>query len=81
MSNHNARNVNHPKPRSKPDSTATGRIMPKELKGAVRVTISKVPSDLVAMLDKLAAKQDRTRSSFVRRQFQRIAAGERTKAT
>jgi hypothetical protein len=38
------------------------------------LTISNVPSDLLEAIDELAAKQDRTRSNFVRRELQRIVA-------
>ena len=36
--------------------------------------ISNVPSDILEAIDELAARQDRSRSSFVRRQLQRIVA-------
>ena len=38
------------------------------------LTISNVPSDLLDAINELAARQDRTRSSFVRRELQRIVA-------
>ncbi len=38
------------------------------------LTISNVPSDLLEAIDELAARQDRSRSSFVRRELQRIVA-------
>ena len=38
------------------------------------LTISNVPSDTLQAIDELAAKQDRSRSSFVRRELQRIVA-------
>jgi len=38
------------------------------------VTISNVPSDILEAIDELAARQDRSRSSFVRRELQRIVA-------
>jgi metal-responsive CopG/Arc/MetJ family transcriptional regulator len=38
------------------------------------LTISNVPSDFLEAIDGLAAKQDRSRSSFVRRELQRIVA-------
>ena len=38
------------------------------------LTISNVPSDLLEAIDELAARQDRTRSSFIRHELQRIVA-------
>jgi len=38
------------------------------------LTISNVPSDVLEAIDELAARQDRSRSSFVRRELQRIVA-------
>ena len=38
------------------------------------LTISNVPSDLLEAIDELAARQDRSRSSFVRRALERIVA-------
>jgi Ribbon-helix-helix protein, copG family len=38
------------------------------------LTISNVRSDVLEAIDELAAKQDRSRSSFVRRELQRIVA-------
>ena len=43
------------------------------------VTISNVPSDILEAIDELAARQDRSRSSFVRRELQRIVAGYEAK--
>jgi metal-responsive CopG/Arc/MetJ family transcriptional regulator len=44
------------------------------------LTISNVPNDMLEAIDELAAKQDRSRSSFVRRELQRIVAGYRAQA-
>jgi len=44
------------------------------------LTISNVPSDILEAIDELAARQDRSRSSFVRRQLQRIVAEYQAKA-
>jgi metal-responsive CopG/Arc/MetJ family transcriptional regulator len=44
------------------------------------LTISNVPSDVLEAIDRLAARQDRSRSSFVRRELQRIVAEYRAKA-
>ena len=38
------------------------------------LTISNVPSDLLEAIDEFAARQDRSRSSFVRRALERIVA-------
>ena len=38
------------------------------------LTISNVPSDILEAIDELAARQDRSRSSFVRHELQRIVA-------
>ncbi len=38
------------------------------------LTISNVPSDILEAIDELATRQDRSRSSFVRRELQRIVA-------
>jgi hypothetical protein len=43
------------------------------------LTISNVPSDLLEVIDELAARQDRSRSSFVRRELERIVTGYRAK--
>ena len=43
------------------------------------LTISNVPSDLLEAIDELAARQDRSRSSFVRRALERIVAEYRAK--
>ena len=43
------------------------------------LTISNVPSDTLEAIDELAAKQDRSRSSFVRRELERIVAEYRAK--
>jgi len=38
------------------------------------LTISNVPSDMLEAIDELAARQDRSRSSFIRRALERIVA-------
>jgi uncharacterized protein YaaN involved in tellurite resistance len=38
------------------------------------LTISNLPSHILEAIDELAARQDRSRSSFVRRELQRIVA-------
>ena len=41
------------------------------------LTISNFPSDILDALDEIAAGQDRSRSSFVRRELQRVVAAYR----
>lgn len=41
--------------------------MPQEEEAVQTITISGVSEELIEQIDKLAAKEDRTRSSFVRR--------------
>jgi metal-responsive CopG/Arc/MetJ family transcriptional regulator len=43
------------------------------------VTISNLSSDLLEAIDELAARQDRSRSSFVRRELERIVVEYRSK--
>jgi uncharacterized protein YaaN involved in tellurite resistance len=38
------------------------------------LTVRNVPSDILEAIDELAARQDRGRSSFIRRELQRIVA-------
>jgi Ribbon-helix-helix protein, copG family len=86
QNNHNARGANGRERRTKPDLRArSGRyartISPRAKTPAVQIlTISNVPSDVLDAIDELAAGQDRSRSSFVRRELQRIVAGYRAKA-
>jgi Ribbon-helix-helix protein, copG family len=63
QNNHNARGAN-------------GRtVAPLAKTLAVQIlTISNVPSDILEAIDELAARQDRSRSSFVRRELQRTVA-------
>jgi hypothetical protein len=49
--------------------------------GVEILTISNVPSDLLEAIDELASRQDRSRSSFVRRELQRIVAESQAKET
>ena len=72
--------------RTKPDLRArSGRhartVNPRAKMSAVQMlTISNFPSDVLDAIDKLAAGQDRSRSSFIRRALQRIVAGYQAKA-
>ncbi len=50
-------------------------VTPQAKRPALQIlTISNVPSDLLETIDELAARQDRSRSSFVRRELQRVIA-------
>jgi hypothetical protein len=88
QNNHNARGAgaNRRERRTKPELRAkNGRhartVNPRSKTPAVQIlTISNVPSDVLNAIDELAAGQDRSRSSFVRRELQRIVAGYRAKA-
>ena len=86
QNNHNARGANGRERRTKPNLRArSGRyvrtVNPRAKTSAVQIlTISNVPSDVLDAIDELAAGQDRSRSSFVRRELQRIVAGYRAKA-
>jgi hypothetical protein len=83
---YSARGANRRARRNKPDSKAkSGRhartVNSRAKPPAVQIlTISNVPSDILEAIDELAATQDRSRSSFVRRELQRIIAEYRTKA-
>jgi uncharacterized protein YaaN involved in tellurite resistance len=50
------------------------RTPPAKTPTVQMLTISNVPSDILEAIDELAARQDRGRSSFVRRELQRIIA-------
>jgi hypothetical protein len=43
------------------------------------LTISNVPSDILEAIDEIAVRQDRSRSSFVRRELQRVVADYQAK--
>jgi hypothetical protein len=50
-------------------------VTPLRKRPAVQIlTISNVPSDILEAIDELAARQDRSRSSFVRRELERVVA-------
>jgi hypothetical protein len=56
-------------------------VTPHAKKPVVQMlTISNVPSNVLEAIDELAARQDRSRSSFVRRELQRIVAEYRANA-
>jgi Ribbon-helix-helix protein, copG family len=59
-----------------PDRTATPLA---KTPTAQILTISNVPSDILDAIDEIAARQDRSRSSFVRRELQRVVADYQAK--
>jgi hypothetical protein len=71
QNNHNGRNGNRRR--------RLARITFKTKATIQILTISNVPSDLLEVIDELAARQDRSRSSFVRRELERIVTGYRAK--
>jgi Ribbon-helix-helix protein, copG family len=80
QNNHNARGANRPRRPSKINfkaraGKAARRVTPLARTPSVQLlTISNVPSDILEAIDELAARQDRSRSSFVRRELERIVA-------
>ncbi|PYV57530.1 MAG: hypothetical protein DMG98_10215 [Acidobacteria bacterium] len=80
QNNHNARGANRRERRTQLNFRARAgqwaRTVPPLAKTpAVQIlTISNVPNDILEAIDELAARQDRSRSSFVRRELQRIVA-------
>ena len=86
QNNHKARGANGRERRTKLNLRARGgrfarMVNPRAKASTVQIlTISNVPSDVLEAIDELAAGQDRSRSSFVRRELQRIVAGYRAKA-
>src|SRR5262245_21051275 len=79
QNNPNARG-SRPRRTSKINSKArtvkmTRRVTPLVRTPAVQLlTISNVPSDVLEAIDEIAARQDRSRSSIVRRELQRVVA-------
>jgi hypothetical protein len=80
QNNHNAVGANRRGQRAKINFRAGAgqrvrTVTPLAKMRAVQIlTISNVPSDILEAIDELAARQDRSRSSFVRRELQRIVA-------
>ena len=66
-------------PRTKTDRWARAVTPLAKTPTVQMLTISNVPSDILQAIDELAAKQDRSRSSFVRRELERIVAEYRAK--
>ena len=80
QNNHNARGANRRERRTELNfRTRAGQrartAAPLAKTPAVQMlTISNVTSDILEAIDELAARQDRSRSGFVRRELQRIVA-------
>jgi hypothetical protein len=55
-------------------------ISPVKTRVVQMLSISNVSSDMLDAIDELAARQDRSRSSFIRHELQRIVAGYRARA-
>ena len=87
QTNHDPRGANRRGRRTKANfKTRAGKrartVTPVAKRPAVQIlTISKFPSDLLDALDEIAANQERSRSSFVRRELQRIVAQSQAKET
>ena len=83
--NHNGGGTNRRKRQAKPNLKARSGQFSRTVHRRAKtpdfqlLTISNVPSDILNAIDDLAAGQDRSRSSFVRRELQRIVAGHRAK--
>ena len=70
QNNNNGRDANH------------RTVTPLAKRPTVQIlTISNVPSDILEAIDELAARQDRSRSSFVRYELKRIVAEYKAKET
>jgi ribbon-helix-helix CopG family protein len=80
QNNHNAVGANRRGQRAKINFRAGAgqrvrTVTPLAKTPAVQIlTISNVPSDILEAIDELAARQDRSRSSFVRRELERTVA-------
>ena len=80
QNNHNARGVNRRGRRTKINFRARAGQRARTVTTLAKtpavqiLTISNVPSDVLEAIDVLAARQDRSRSSFVRRELQRSLA-------
>src|SRR5437899_6957479 len=80
QNNHNVRGANRRGRRAKINFKARAGQWARTVTSLAKrptvqiLTISNVPSDILEAIDELAARQDRSRSSFVRRELQRIVA-------
>jgi hypothetical protein len=85
QNNNNGGSANRPERRTKVNLRArAGRrartVTQQAKRPALQIlTISNVPSDTLEVIDQLAAQQDRSRSSFVRRELERIVAEHQAK--
>ena len=70
----NARRTNRRGRRTKGNFRARSGKSARTVSTAEILTISNVPNDILEAIDELAASQDRSRSSFVRRELQCIVA-------
>jgi hypothetical protein len=80
QTNYNARGASRRRRRAKINFKAgvgqwSRTVTPLAKHASVQIlTISNVSSDVLEAIDEIAARQDRSRSSFVRRELQRIVA-------
>ncbi len=85
QNNHNARGANRRERRTELNSRGRAGQRARTVTSLAKtpavqiLTISNVPSDILEAIDELAARQDRSRSSFVRRELQRIVAEYRAR--
>ena len=85
QNNHSGRGANRRERRAKLNFGARAgqrarAVTPVAKRPTVQIlTISNVPSDMLEAIDELAARQDRSRSSFVRRALERIVAEYKAK--
>ena len=85
QNNHHARDANRPERRTKMNFKAGTRQWARTAARLAKtpavqiLTISNVPSDVLEAIDEIAARQDRSRSSFIRRELQRIVADYQAK--
>jgi hypothetical protein len=87
QNNHDARGANRRERGTKPDLRArvghrARTVTPRAKTPAVQLlSVRNIPSDILEEIDELAARQGRTRSSFVRRELQRIVVEYRAKGS
>ena len=85
QNNHNARGDNRRRQRARINFKASAGQWARTVTPLARtptiqiVSISNVSSDLLEAIDELAARQDRSRSNFVRRELERIVVEYRGK--
>jgi hypothetical protein len=85
QNNHNAVGANRPERRTKLNFRGRARqrartvTRPARTQAVQILTISNVRSDILEAIDELAAREDRSRSSFVRRELKRVVAEYKAK--